>query len=86
VTPLAQTLNFYDGDPLRCATRAGDTYRADEARLGLLSGVDAGTSGTAYFDAFESRRSTYIGPAGGGLGRLMFYNARFYSASGCVVI
>ncbi len=39
-----------------------DTRRVDEVRLGPLSGIDAGTSGTEYFDAFESRRTTFIGP------------------------
>ena len=39
-----------------------DTWRIDRARLGALAGLDAGTSGTEYFDAFESRRQTYIGP------------------------
>lgn len=39
-----------------------DTWRIDRARLGALSGIDAGTSGTYYFDAFESRRQNYIGP------------------------
>ena len=39
-----------------------DTWRVDRARLGALSGIDAGTSGIYYFDAFESRRSSYIGP------------------------
>ena len=39
-----------------------DTLRVDRVRLGALSGIDAGTSGTYYFDAFESRRQTYIGP------------------------
>ena len=39
-----------------------DTRRIDRARLGAVSGVDTGTSGTYYFDAFESRRQTYIGP------------------------
>jgi hypothetical protein len=34
----------------------------DQARLGAASGVDTGTRGTYFFDAFESRRSTYIGP------------------------
>jgi hypothetical protein len=34
----------------------------DRARLGPLSSIDPGTSGTAYFDAFEYRRSSYIGP------------------------
>jgi uncharacterized protein YjiK len=40
-----------------------DTYRIDRARLGAVAGVDTGTRGTYYFDAFESRRQTYIGPA-----------------------
>ena len=39
-----------------------DTWRLDRARLGAVAGLDAGTSGTYYFDAFESRRQTYIGP------------------------
>jgi RHS repeat-associated protein len=32
-----------------------------------VAGVDATTNGTTYFDAFESRRSTYIGPIAGGV-------------------
>jgi uncharacterized protein YjiK len=39
-----------------------DTRRIDQARLGAVSGVDTGTRGTYYFDAFESRRQNYIGP------------------------
>ena len=39
-----------------------DTRRIDQVRLGAVSGVDEGTRGTYFFDAFESRRSTYIGP------------------------
>jgi hypothetical protein len=39
-----------------------DTWRIDRARLGALAGMDVGTSGTYYFDAFESRRQTFIGP------------------------
>jgi hypothetical protein len=39
-----------------------DTRRVDRARLGALASIDAGTSGTYYFDAFESRRQSYIGP------------------------
>jgi hypothetical protein len=31
-------------------------------QLGAVSGIDAGTLGTYYMDAFESRRQTYIGP------------------------
>ena len=39
-----------------------DTRRIDKALLGALAGMDTGTIGTYYFDAFESRRQTYIGP------------------------
>jgi hypothetical protein len=39
-----------------------DTWRIDRIRLGAVAGVDTGTRGTIYFDAFESRRQTYIGP------------------------
>ena len=39
-----------------------DTRRIDQVRLGAAGGVDTGTRGTYYFDAFESRRLTFIGP------------------------
>jgi hypothetical protein len=39
-----------------------DTRRMDRIWLGAAASIDAGTSGTYYFDAFESRRQTYIGP------------------------
>ncbi|HET9911888.1 MAG TPA: hypothetical protein VFQ13_08360 [Anaerolineales bacterium] len=39
-----------------------DTHRIDWAVLGPYSGIDTGTRGTYFFDAFESRRNTYIGP------------------------
>ena len=39
-----------------------DTRRIESVRLGALTEIDTGTRGTYYFDAFESRRSTYIGP------------------------
>ena len=42
-----------------------DTLRIDRVRLGTLGGIDSGTSGTYYFDDFESRQLTYIGPATG---------------------
>jgi len=42
-----------------------DSWRIDRVRLGAVSGIDSGTRGAYYFDAFESRRQTYIGPAGG---------------------
>jgi hypothetical protein len=39
-----------------------DTRRIDSVRLGAVAGIDSGTRGTYYFDAFVSRRLTYIGP------------------------
>jgi hypothetical protein len=39
-----------------------NTRRIDRVRLGAVSGIDSGTRGTYYFDAFESRRATWIGP------------------------
>ena len=39
-----------------------DTRRIDSVRLGAVAGIDTGTRGTYYFDAFASRRQTYIGP------------------------
>lgn len=39
-----------------------DTRRIDSVRLGAVTGIDTGTRGFEYFDAFESRRTTYIGP------------------------
>ena len=39
-----------------------DTRRIDRLLLGALAGLDAGTRGTYFFDAFDSRRQSYIGP------------------------
>lgn len=39
-----------------------DTRTVGRIKLGAVSGVDSGTQGTYYFDAFEGRRLTYIGP------------------------
>jgi len=39
-----------------------DTRRMDTVRVGVVTGLDTGTLGTEFFDAFESRRNTYIGP------------------------
>jgi hypothetical protein len=39
-----------------------DTWRIDQVRLGALSSIPTGTRGTCFFDAFESRRETYVGP------------------------
>jgi hypothetical protein len=39
-----------------------DTRRIDSIQLGAISGIDNATRGTYYFDAFEARRQTYVGP------------------------
>jgi parallel beta-helix repeat protein len=39
-----------------------DTRRIDSVRLGALAGIDTGTRGAYFFDAFDSRRGSYIGP------------------------
>lgn len=41
-----------------------DTRRIDRARMGALTGLDTGTRGVYFFDAFESRRLSYIGALG----------------------
>ncbi len=52
-------------DGVQQATLTGvdnDTRRIGSVQLGVVAGVDTGTRGTYYFDAFESRQQTYIGP------------------------
>lgn len=39
-----------------------DTRRIDQIQFGAVSEIDNATRGTLYFDAFESRRQSYIGP------------------------
>ena len=39
-----------------------DTLRTEDVEMGAVTGLDAGTSGTMYFDAFVSNRTSYIGP------------------------
>jgi hypothetical protein len=39
-----------------------DTRRIERVQLGAVAGIESGTRGTDYFDAFESRRQSYIGP------------------------
>jgi hypothetical protein len=41
---------------------ANDTYKIDSVRLGAVNGIDTGTRGTEFFDAFESHRQTSVGP------------------------
>jgi len=45
-----------------------DTRRIDRVRLGPVSGLDSGTRGAYFLDAFESRRTTFIGPASANVG------------------
>jgi hypothetical protein len=40
-----------------------DTRRIDRVHLGAISGIDSGTRGIYYFDAFVSQRTGMIGPA-----------------------
>jgi hypothetical protein len=39
-----------------------DTRRIETMLLGAVAGIDTGTRGTEFFDVFDSRRFTYIGP------------------------
>jgi hypothetical protein len=39
-----------------------DTRTIDRFELGPVDAVDSGTRGAYYFDSFEARRETYIGP------------------------
>ena len=41
---------------------ANGNYRLEEVRLGPSNGITSGTTGTEYYDAFVSTRSTTIGP------------------------
>ena len=41
---------------------ANGTYRLEEVRLGPSSGLTSNVSGTEYYDAFVSTRTSYIGP------------------------
>jgi hypothetical protein len=58
------TLTFWiDGVELSLVTGIdNDTRRMDTTRLGAATGLDAGTVGAVFFDAFDSRRQNYIGP------------------------
>ena len=54
---------WIDGVPQATVTGVdNDTRRIDRVRLGAVAGVDRGTRGTSYFDAFKSQRQLYIGP------------------------
>ena len=52
-------------DGVQVASMAGianGTRRIETVQLGAVAEIDSGTRGTYYFDAFESRRASYIGP------------------------
>jgi hypothetical protein len=54
---------WIDGTPQANLTGVdNDTRRMDRIWLGATASLDTGTSGTYFFDAFESRRQSYIGP------------------------
>lgn len=55
------TLWVDGGSPLSVTALDNDTRRIDYVRLGAVAGIDAGTRGAYFFDAFESRRGSYIG-------------------------
>ena len=55
------------GDPKQTLSDLDtDTKLIDEVWLGPWNRVNVGTYGTYYFDVFESRRQSYIGPDNGG--------------------
>ena len=46
-----------------------DTRHVTKASIGAVAGLDAGTAGTVYWDGFEARRGSHIGPLGFAPGR-----------------
>ena len=68
-----------------------DTRRFDYVQFGIVGGVDigrslpAGSRGAMYFDAFESRRDSYIGP----LAELLLFKLALQEAAyraGCLLL
>ena len=57
-------LNFWvDSVPQGSVTGiANDTHRMENVRLGVPYTAALTATGAMYFDVFESRRQTYIGP------------------------
>lgn len=58
------TVNFYVDGILRQTLTGINTsaFLVDAVRLGASGNISAGASGAPYFDAFVSRRTSYIGP------------------------
>ena len=62
-----------------------DTRRFDYVQFGIVGGVDNGSRGTMYFDEFESRRDSYIGP----LAELLLFKLAVKEAAyraGCLLL
>ncbi|MCC6456680.1 MAG: hypothetical protein IT328_17125 [Caldilineaceae bacterium] len=57
------TLWIENGKRDSIANLQNGTYQVDQVRLGAVADIDTGTRGQYYFDAFESRKETYIGRA-----------------------
>lgn len=54
---------FIDGNLKQTLTNKNTaSYRLDRTRMGPSGGLSSSTSGTEYFDAFYSTRTSYIGP------------------------
>ena len=54
---------WIDGAQVASLTNIGNsTRRIETIQIGAVADIDVGTRGTFFFDAFESRRLTYIGP------------------------
>jgi hypothetical protein len=63
-TPVDGTLSLWI-DGVEIESQGGIhnlNQQVDFVRLGAVAGIDSGTFGSMYFDAFESRREAYIGP------------------------
>jgi photosystem II stability/assembly factor-like uncharacterized protein len=62
-SPNSGFLYLYTNGTLRTSLAlTNSNWLIARERLGAVEGIDAGTRGTIFFDAFESRKSTYIGP------------------------
>jgi hypothetical protein len=56
---------YIDGlERSRLVALDNDTRRVERVALGAVTGIDGGTHGSYYFDAFRSQRASYIGVAG----------------------
>jgi hypothetical protein len=62
-SPSASFSLYMDGALKQTLTGMNTSaYLLETVRLGPASGISSGISGTEYYDAFASTRTTYIGP------------------------